>query len=127
MKTVLFSKRRICMQNQNITKGSFALSALFLMLFFVLFIFLFFSGMYLMSIKTDKTLLALVYSEIAVTKHNEKGIGFAEKNILEKRIMANKLQVGENNLEATGLLKNMSLLRLVYTDKAELKLVIFSD
>ncbi|MDD4984060.1 MAG: hypothetical protein PHH82_04470 [Candidatus ainarchaeum sp.] len=117
------------MQNPSMAKdkGSFSMSALFLILFLVLFIFLFFSGMYLMSIKTDKTLLAAIYSEIGITKHNEKGIGFAEKNILEKRIMANKLQVGENSLEVPGLLKNMSLLRLVYTDKVELKQVVFSE
>lgn len=82
--------------------------------------------MYLMSIKPDKTLLALVYSEIAITKHNEKGIGFAEKNVLEKRIMANK-QAGQIDIGVQGILKNVSILRLIYTDKVGLKQVVFSE
>ncbi len=107
----------------NVAKGSFSLSLLFTMLFFLLFTYLFFLGLSNMQIKMDNSLVALYYSEISVTKNNEKGVGFAEINILERRVMANKIK---DEIVITGLLAGYSIPRLIYDDGIKIKEAVFN-
>jgi hypothetical protein len=106
----------------NVTKGSFSLTVLFWIFFVILFLFLFFSTIFIFPLNLNKNVVALIYSEIALTKNNPQGIGFAEKNILQKRVMANYVTSG---MDLYGFFNDYSIPRLVFDGDSKIALVVF--
>jgi len=108
-----------------VPKGSFSLTVLFWIFFVILFLFLFFSAFLIFPLSLNKNVTALIYSEIAVTKNNSQGIGFAGKSILQKRVLANNITA---NMGLYGFFDNYSIPRLVYDgDYAKIALVVFHE
>lgn len=112
------------MLKKSMAKGTFSISVLFAVLFFSVLVFLFFYSFFIMQLSLDKSLISLYYSEIGVTKKNDSGIGFAEKNIFEKRILSNTIL---SKMEIKNVVNNYSISRLVYDGDSKIMDVVFIE
>lgn len=111
------------MHQKNTAKGSFSLTLLVWIFFLLLMLFLFLSCLLIFPPRLDKSVVALIYSEIAVTKNNPVGIGYAEKEIFEKRVLANNVK---SQMNVYGFFDDYSIPRLVYDGNAKIVEVVFN-